>query len=133
MTFHIYEIIAILFAHWIGDFVLQSDWQAKNKSKNNVALGLHVTTYTLFLFIFSMFVLAESFSMRNIALWEAWAFVNGVLHFGVDYVTSRINTHLWSKGRVHDFFVSVGFDQFLHIATLMLTLGMLHNVLQNYG
>jgi hypothetical protein len=31
--------LVLLVCHWIADFVLQSDWQASNKSKSNVALS----------------------------------------------------------------------------------------------
>jgi hypothetical protein len=41
------EIILMLFIHWIADFVLQTHWQATNKSKNNIALTQHVTTYSI--------------------------------------------------------------------------------------
>jgi hypothetical protein len=121
MTLPLGNIIAILFVHWIADFVLQSDWQAKNKSKNNAALIAHVSSYTIALLVYGLLFLP-------VELAYPWALINGFLHLCVDYVTGRINTYLWSKGRVHDFFVSVGFDQFLHIATLLLTFGMLQNL-----
>jgi len=34
-------------AHFIGDFLLQNDWQAVNKKKNNWSCTLHVTLYIL--------------------------------------------------------------------------------------
>lgn len=41
-----------LVAHAIGDYVLQSDWMATEKTKKNVAALCHVITYLLpFLFI----------------------------------------------------------------------------------
>ena len=110
MTFQ--TIITVIILHWIADFVLQTDWQAKNKSKNNLALLLHVTTYTVCLAVFGLVFFTN-------ASWIIyWILGNGIAHFGVDYVTSRINTHLWNKGRVHDFFVMVGFDQVIHYACL---------------
>jgi len=33
MTFQ--TIMTVIAMHWVADFVLQSDWQAKNKSKDN--------------------------------------------------------------------------------------------------
>jgi len=105
-------IMSIIAIHWIGDFVLQSDWQAKNKSKNNLALLLHVTIYTVCLAVFgSVFFTNDSWIVY-------WILGNGAAHFAVDYVTSRINTYLWNKGRIHEFFVSVGFDQLIHYACL---------------
>lgn len=109
MTFQV--IMSIIAIHWIADFVLQSDWMAKNKSSNNKALLSHVGVYTIALLVFGIVFLPIEYAYT-------WALVNGALHHGVDYVTSRINTYLWSKGRVHDFFVMVGFDQLIHYTCL---------------
>jgi hypothetical protein len=39
-------------AHAVGDYILQSDWMADNKTKSSVAAAIHAITYTLpFLFI----------------------------------------------------------------------------------
>jgi len=111
MTFQM--IMSVIALHWIADFVLQSDWQAKNKSKNNLALLLHVTTYTVCLAVFGFIFLP-----LDIGTIKLWVLANGAAHFAVDYVTSRINTYLWNKGRVHDFFVMVGFDQLIHYTCL---------------
>lgn len=41
-----------LVAHAVGDYILQSDWMADNKTKSHVAALIHAVTYTLpFLFI----------------------------------------------------------------------------------
>lgn len=41
-----------LIAHGIGDYLLQSDWQANEKTKSSIAAGTHALTYTLpFLFL----------------------------------------------------------------------------------
>ena len=116
MTFQ--TIMTVIAMHWVADFVLQTDWQAKNKSKDNFALLFHVLTYTICIFVCAIFFLDNELTLQNIKIWEVWALANGVIHFGVDYVTSRINAYLWNKGRVHDFFVMVGFDQVIHYACL---------------
>jgi hypothetical protein len=36
-----------LVAHAVGDYILQSDWMADNKTKNSVAAAVHAITYTL--------------------------------------------------------------------------------------
>lgn len=101
----------LLFTHWFADFVLQSDYIAQNKSKSNVVLFEHVLLYILPFAILGFFI--------PISL--LWLLTNLVAHFIIDYVTSRINSKLWAKQQIHWFFVSVGFDQFLHVATLVLT------------
>lgn len=41
-----------LVAHAVGDYILQSDWMADNKTKSSYAAALHAITYTFpFLFI----------------------------------------------------------------------------------
>ncbi len=100
-----YIIIAILLiTHFIADFVLQEDRVAKGKSKSNWILAEHVTIYMLpFIFIVS----------------PLYALINGILHFAIDYFTSRLTGKLWAEGRVHDFFVVIGFDQLLHALSLI--------------
>lgn len=36
-----------LFAHAVGDYVVQSDWMATEKTKKSVAAAAHALTYTL--------------------------------------------------------------------------------------
>jgi hypothetical protein len=38
-----------------------------------------------------------------------------------DFVTSRISSRLYAKGDIHNFFVVVGFDQFLHYSALIVS------------
>lgn len=41
-----------LVAHLVGDFILQTDWMAREKSRNSLACLVHVVAYTLpFLFL----------------------------------------------------------------------------------
>lgn len=41
-----------ILCHFIGDYILQSDWMANNKTKRTVAALAHVSTYCLpFLFL----------------------------------------------------------------------------------
>jgi hypothetical protein len=59
-----------LLAHAIGDYVLQSDWMANEKTKKNVAAAVHGVVYSLpFLFL-------------SPSLW-AWAVIAGT-HFIID-------------------------------------------------
>ena len=48
----------------------------------------------------------------------------GAIHIIVDYFTSRLNKKLWVEKKVHWFFVSLGFDQFIHCATLIYLKGI---------
>jgi uncharacterized membrane protein YesL len=98
------EIILIFWIHWIGDFVLQTDYMALNKSKSNKALSLHCLVYSLpFLYFGPLFALFA-----------------GVFHFPIDYITSRITSKLYKKNKIHEFFVVIGLDQAVHMTILMI-------------
>ena len=100
----------LLVLHFIADFVLQSDHVAKNKSKDNKILLYHVSIYSL------PFMLLIS---------PLYGLINGMIHFCVDYFTSRLTSKLWDSGKTHLFFVTIGFDQLLHILTLVWTYNLL--------
>ncbi len=118
------SVLLLLTAHFVGDFILQSNWMAINKSKDWTALTCHVTVYSLcFLF------------------WGVpFALVTGALHWLTDFVTSRITSKLWFidsmvplttiKGETrfsgvfndvkrHWFFVCIGLDQLIHATALI--------------
>lgn len=120
------EIFSIIIIHWIADFVLQTDKQAKGKSKNWSDLLMHTAVYSLIwatpLIIIRIYggfeLLNDTFGGVKIMLFIPITFI---CHTITDYFTSRLNAKLWAKGDVHNFFVSVGFDQVLHYIQLFLT------------
>ena len=115
---NVIEIMMIIIIHWIADFVLQTDEQAKGKSSSNKWLLKHTCTYTvvwLTIGILYAIYLGDIYPM-----WALTKFIliTFVIHTIQDYFTSRLNSKLWAKGDVHNFFVIVGFDQLLHYAQL---------------
>lgn len=114
---NIWIIISILFLHWVADFVCQTDWMAQNKSKNNGALSLHVTIYTV-VWVFASVVYC---TVKHDATMLWFLPTTFICHWVTDYFTSRLNSKLWGEKKVHWFFVAVGFDQFLHFTQLLLT------------
>lgn len=119
----IWQFMALLGIHWVADFVLQTHWQASNKSKDNNALGRHVSTYTLALGV-------GCIPLFGFEAAGVFAVVNGALHFGTDYFTSRWTSALYAKQDWHNFFVVVGLDQLIHQATLAATLTWLVPLVQ---
>jgi hypothetical protein len=122
----IYPAIIILALHWYCDFVLQTRWQAENKSKNNMALTLHVGSYSLgiLLFLLYFYLCGANFTITGIFI---FAGLNGTLHWCTDFVTSRCTSYLWQKKDVHGFFAVIGIDQFIHSATLLSTIPFLQS------
>lgn len=98
-------IIALIWVHFVADFILQTDKMALNKSSDNRWLLAHVVVYTIPFTLFGL----------------QFALVNGVAHFLTDCITSRATTALHKKGERHWFFVVIGLDQAIHMTTLFLT------------
>jgi len=119
------EILGILGIHWFADFVMQTDKQAKGKSKNWSYLISHTKSYSLIWFIVGAFVLVanDNYKWFEYHRWDLLKFVviTFAAHTITDYFTSRLNSKLWADGKIHNFFVSVGFDQYLHYIQLFLT------------
>lgn len=112
-------VIWLLFAHWVADFIFQTDYWAKNKSTSNVVLGLHVLVYSLMM---GVAVLCVTSGLYTALLFTVITFV---CHFCTDYVTSRITSSLAKVENWHDFFIVVGLDQLLHIVQILLTFYLL--------
>lgn len=110
-------IYAILWGHWLADFVFQTDQMAKGKSSSLRWLGVHIATYTPVLSLV-VFFLTPTLSLQRVLL---WGLLNGALHFLTDFVTSKMTKRLWAEGRVHDFFVVIGLDQAIHYSTAVAT------------
>lgn len=108
-------VVWLIWLHFLADFVMQSDRVALAKSTSNEALSEHVLTYQL------PFLAASFFMFDNILIGVAWVWVNTLLHWVTDYVTSRVASKLWASGDRHYFFVVIGLDQAIHLTTLIVT------------
>ena len=106
--------VYIMFLHWLADFVFQSNDMAQNKSTSRKWLLYHVLTYGLIFFIGLYFFVSFKFLIYYVP-------INILLHYLIDSETSKITKRLWAEGKVHAFFVMIGFDQFLHFLCLYLT------------
>ena len=118
--------VSLLIVHFIGDFLLQSDWMALNKSKKWEVLMVHAFVYGM-----------------CFAPWGSqFAVITYSAHFFTDAITSRITSKLWfmeprlienevgeqfnvwipkDPNPRHWFFVMIGLDQLIHCLTLAVT------------
>ncbi len=119
-----YLATTLLAIHWYSGFVLQTRWQAENKSKNNFALTAHVVTYTagFWFLLFFLHHFRGVFTANGVGV---YVMVNGILHWVTDYITSRCTSYFWGKKDVHTFFAVIGIDQFIHSFTLLVTAPLL--------
>ena len=118
-------LLFYLLLHWYADFICQTDKQAKGKSKNWSDLLQHTFNYSGIWFIVGLLYIIHTPSV--ILFWKVATFfiITFITHTITDYFTSRLNSKLWSEGKIHNFFVSVGFDQVLHYVQLFLTYWLL--------
>lgn len=115
-----YQIILIIFVHWIADFVLQSQKMSMNKSKSNYWLLIHVSIYSITWALVGVIF----FIFYKVALFVAITFI---CHFITDYFTSRCTSKLYKQGKYHNFFLVIGIDQFIHYSQLILCYKFLIN------
>jgi hypothetical protein len=98
-------IIALIWLHYLGDFVLQTNMMATLKSTKYRWLTIHVLIYSLPFLVFGF----------------QYAAVNFLIHWAIDWYTSRVSSAFNRKGNKGAFFKVLGFDQALHLTTLVVT------------
>lgn len=125
LEINIWIVMAILLAHYLGDFVMQSHWMASNKSRSTMALLSHVVVYTLVVCVVLMFAtsLCEDYLREPDVMYAFgnFAILTFASHLVVDYATAPVNSALYKSEAHHEFFVVVGADQVVHLGQLLLT------------
>jgi hypothetical protein len=121
-------IVVLLFAHYFADFMVQPEKWAVNKGRDVVMLTKHILVYSL-----SFFAVTWLFLIPN--NWNTWllfliaAVLNGIIHFFIDYTTSRINRILWAKKNTSIFWKVIGLDQLLHYITIAVIYVRLYEII----
>lgn len=110
------DVIVLLVAHFIGDFVCQSRMMADNKSKNIWWLLTHGIIYSIILFIL-MFIFT-SYGTIPLILFSLF---NGLIHIIFDKLSSTCTSKYYKQKQFYRMFTVIGFDQLLHLVTLLLT------------
>lgn len=86
-TIGLASVILFLLCHFVGDYILQSDWMAMNKNKSTLHCLVHCLLYT------SCFLLL-TFS------WKALLFIF-VTHFIVDRFPIIVKRLIWFKNHLN--------------------------------
>jgi hypothetical protein len=107
-----YTAILLLFAHWVGDYALQTNEMANRKGDSLRWLNIHVIVY-------SLPILAAALILFDWRMALKYTLVNSLLHWMIDFTTTRIAGQVRDKPRL--FYPIIGFDQFLHGACLLWT------------
>lgn len=124
---NIWIILFIMFTHWVADFVLQSQEMSAYKSSSIYWLSTHASSYAVsMMFMWVIFTLFSHYGYINgpelpgIWLFFQVLFLIFISHGLIDCITSRITKKLWNKNKLHNFFVVIGFDQWLHLVQLLI-------------
>lgn len=103
------DFIVLLLAHWIGDYLLQTNNMALKKHGSLKWLSLHVLVYATVLLILCNLVFSWQIAL-------GYAVINSLLHWITDFFTSKLAAQYHSNRRI--FYSILGFDQFVHMACL---------------
>lgn len=110
------QVITILFLHFVADFILQTRYQAENKYYNINALVGHTLVYSL---VVTVFITLTPFML--ITGWDkiiTFFVVTFMTHSITDAITSNVSRQFYKKQNMFSFWVTIGFDQFLHFVQL---------------
>jgi len=118
----VWEALLLITAHYVSDFLAQSEWMAENKSTSNLALSAHVFVLSVVLFAFfcagpfaTATFLPFSIGAKTALILVA---VNGATHWVIDYVSSRAMAQAYILKDTRLFFKILGLDQALHMGIL---------------
>jgi len=118
----LFTVFIVLLVHYISDFLMQNELMANNKSKNIYWLGTHCVVYGLGLFILiSLFNILSFIGITSYYYLFLFVMINVLIHFVVDYTTSKITTKLYHKKRFRAFFNVIGMDQLIHTMILLIS------------
>ena len=110
------DVLVLLAFHTVADFMLQTDWQARNKWQSARALWSHVFVYSACLVVW-----AVGFTEMSMVQVFGFFLMTVCTHGLTDLVTSQFTHKYGACQEWHSFFVVVGVDQYIHAWTLVVT------------
>jgi len=109
----------LLVAHLVGDWLLQTEWQALNKGKNYRALFSHIAIYSVVMFAA---ILVAGFGLENIRVYIAVAMF-ALTHAFLDrgwFVPRFLKAFRMIVERKPERWMMMVVDQIFHIVTLVI-------------
>jgi hypothetical protein len=126
-------IVLLLITHFIADFVLQSREMGKKKSSDPGYLAAHLAVQFVAFFLVAAFINPDRavwFAMINMAIhgvidWNLWRFYKAYAYKAIKNnpkhpLLTGNPSEPWKYWEDHWFYTTIGFDQLLHMLTLVL-------------
>jgi hypothetical protein len=116
----IVEIFVILFLYWIGEFVVQTRWQAENKTTNKAALFAHSINYTA---VFCIPVLIYYFTseMRPEVTFILPA--SFITHLGISHLSTKMSEEMAKEDKIYSINSAYCYAGLGHIICIFQLLG----------
>lgn len=118
-------LIALLVTHFIADFICQSREMGKKKSYEVKWLAAHLLIQFVFFCIFGWKFALINAVIHGVIDWNIWRLYK--LSVGIwmknnpehEATKAYATTGVWKFWEDHLFFTTIGFDQMLHMITLV--------------
>lgn len=119
-------VLLILFAHFVGDWLLQTRWMALNKSSNLKVLLIHLANVAVPLFLVSLFFFPWQTGLLWVGInilchglqdWNIWTLAGRWIRYRYGDEVTKENVYQYA-----DFWNVVGLDQFLHFLIYFMTI-----------
>ena len=111
-------LFVLMFAHWVFDFLCQTQYMATNKSESWKALLSHTGVYSsgmMVTYFLYTWYLGEIQILDSII----FGIITFITHTLVDAVTSTLCAKAYKQERYRKFFNIIGADQYLHFVQLI--------------
>lgn len=124
------EVLGILIIHWIGDSLLQSSKEFKEKAVDNEVLISHTLTYSFFMFFcYTVYLGAIDVMAPDIISKVVGFFLVTYLSCtGIEYVFTKLVDHYWYKEEYQTCSILLSLDQLLRYTQLFITFNYLQSI-----
>jgi hypothetical protein len=117
MSLELFLITALLFKHFVADFVLQTPYQVLNKGRYGHPAGLlHVSIHLALSFLVLVAVMEWGSALAtHMVMWAL--FVEAIVHYHMDWLKCQVSQRMDLKPDNCHYWWLTGLDQMVHHAT----------------